>query len=576
MITWEKVIESEEIVGTPNAFSYTTNYGSAGITRVENWFYGIDQETYTEALNEITPQVLDGSYEGFGEEGYASITLTYQNGVLTRIANGGSSFYESPAYTVFILSGGIEDEGPAGNWQSSDYNSDWSRASVNLKSWEPTTITDYVGTITTIVPTFESRAVTTSYAAEITTTNFLFPISRIRTTETPPNSTLQTWTQNTYDTTFGTGKTTAVAYSSFRDFVPIVFENNNLQTKKTAIAPASFYEKTGTNTFETFSPTISSPFQQKTSTITTTSYVSNGYTATADGPLLKEGRFPSLIIGSNISNFNTATTGITYVETMDGSTYGVAGTKTFTITKNTTVLVNFLSSIINPIERITTTVTDWDDLKYLSTSGNSTTLGGYVIGAKNRFVTEGYHFLPEFLVDPKKIIAANIITLGVRAQSSGAVGGGVDDTGVSNYFYPHTNMVFLPATLSLSNITFRGNSFTKINEESSFTSTFDITGIGTTIWENLPPFTRSNTVIGGPIEGNAVIFRGSYSTFAEIGSGLSNVETAQTYSWNNSSPTTAFVQNVSVETFDPIYEELIGGALLPYPYSPITTVIDDY
>lgn len=564
MITWQEVVDKEQISGTPIGYS-AANIDSDGQYAAEtsDWFNGMI--AWSNSGQEGFPPDDLGDYDSFTIIGDRTLyyfdwgdwSQSYNNGLSTAY------YYTSTRFDEVFE----ESDAGSGTTSSSTYDSNWSRISVNLPSHELTTLQNQSGRITITSESQEAFLTTsafigTSPATTISVTAYSYRPVTITTTASISTSTIATWQVKTYDTVYFTGQTTANFYSSFSNELPATF-GNSITTVQSTIQPLSFVEISGYENTQNFTvKTVVGSVSQNA--VPTTTNV--GVTTFNSTNPITETNFQSIP--------TTSFQFLNFQKTQNQPIGGIFTTSSTNIGIVTTTSANFLSSTIA--------------LQYLSTSSIETTSEGFdsiESGTSSTYTQSGsfalnpiYNFLTT--VDGS-ILGATQATVGVRVNTTDGVGGGISPEGAGNFFYQHTASVALPATRSIRNSIgeqsiFSLDSYTKRDSNGGETSgKYFTTGSSTSIFQiifttvNIASNNPVNTVVGGPIRGEALIYNGKYSTFADNLDGTTSVTKPFQVVWESSAETTAWIPAFEAKT--------VGAAnnVLAISRHSITTVIDD-
>jgi hypothetical protein len=416
-------------------------------------------------------------------------------------------------------------------------NTDWSRSSVNLASYELQTLENQTGLITTTTETQEQVRTTEESGEDIVTTFTAQNITRTTTSQIN-TSTVATWSRVTYDTFFVTGQTTIKKFSSFANALPAVVANSEIITTEQTIEPRSFVE------IDTYAGTQNFTLKSASATFSLLAT-----TRTTQGAVITNSTNPQTIVGGS----KVATTG-------NGS-FTIQNTQQQNAqSQYTTVSINTRLSSTKQLDLIGQNVV----ASYESTSSIGRTSAGYetLISQDDSFTQTQSGFYEFSAVNqfttarPARLIGVKEITVGVRAESGGAAGGGVDAAGAGNSFYRHTTSVFLPASAvraqATRSTTWSLNSYTvRDSNEGETVSQFGVTGSPQSQWMTVAA-TQSSvaaaTVLGGPIAGRAIIFGGAYSTFADTDESSTEITEPFSVAWSASAATTAWLPAFRVET----------------------------
>jgi hypothetical protein len=546
MITWQKVIDVSEVSGTPNnREGGVTESDVRGLNNersqttegsgVFNWFAGIDEgEGGSTSSTPNHPDVFDfeitrtNNFEGdfpYGAQFYTAVAYSYAEGQADYTYYGYDVSIDDGDYT---LGGAIENN-------DVEINTDWSRATVTLASYELTTLSNQTGIVTTEEAT-TTRITTTSNDESPVTVTAEIPFTRTRSTITNTFE-VHTWTNTlTYETTFFTGQTTAQAFSEFVNFVPAVVSENAplvLTTTLTAVTPLTFVEREGADRqVEPFTLTFLTPAETISATRTVPTL---GNTVV--------GTFPEVTTGGTKITSQTQQQQTTSVGNDD---FGDQISKTLETTEvfnNLVTHVEFAGVSVSAQQTQSYTQKIIDPDAYFSSS-SYTEAGGVISYSESTIESAALKVTNYLTVQPLgQLSVAHSVEVAVRAVSDGEGGASYEQVAQGNNFFRNTMTGFIPATgaktESDSSYSFSGNSYTvKIGTNPTSSSVFTVAGQPTSQWTlNAAPVTMA----GGPIAGNIFISHGLYETHADSSSGTTKVESVLAQSWEANAPTTAWL-----------------------------------
>jgi hypothetical protein len=550
MITWEQPVNASAIAGTP--IGRSASYAAGGIVNNEqvslavsfeeeyDWFNGLITGK-TERSDDRFPiaGLLTSFGDVWGENGeFTSQTITFQDGPASETISNGSRTLAAPGIVGEFDGedgGATNEEFSLVDFTATFEDTDWSRATVTLNSYELTTLTGLTGLTTTEVVSLQTWPTTSLSGDEIFTVSSEFEVSAtMETVET--TFTKATWQPSEYSTTFGTGQTVAVFYSSFSHEIPATF-SNSLSTQTSVVEPLSFVALSG------YSDT-----QDGVSATQSTFTVSNvSKTASTAGASVADSTNPRTVTAFNA--ISTSQGGVLY-----------------TITQ-TTVYNGLFETAPTPARIVSTTEVEFAGGGLALTQFQTETVGDFAEGYSETFldgplsITQAglQNITPTNLFGTERIAtisALQQITVGVRADSNGEAGGAIEDVGRGQQFYLHSSSVVFPATASTvrdsTSFTFSGNSYTAKDTGGGETqSVFGVVGDSVSQYVSLG-VSQSNaasaTVLGGPIPGEAVIANGRYATFCGEDSGFSSPQFALKINWTASAETTAWLPAFRAET----------------------------
>jgi hypothetical protein len=561
MITWQRVIDVSEISGSAdNREGGITETDVRGLNSersqttersgVFNWFAGIDEGGGGETSSTPNhPDIFDfqinrtDNFEGdfpFGAQFITGLDYSYSAGETSITFYGYDVSIDDGDFT---LGGAIENN-------TVEINTDWSRSTRTLTSYELTTLSNQVGTTTTeeattthvtttsnqevpFTTTSEVPFTTTSEVPVTTTSEVPFTITRptiVNTFEVP------TWTNTlTYETTFVTGQTTAQAFSEFVNFVPgVVLQDAPLAltTKSTAVTPLTFVEREGADRqVAPFTRTSLAPAQTVSATRTV---------PTIGSTVL--GTFPVVAaLGTKI----TSQTQQQQTTSLAADDFGEQISKTLQTTQVFNNLVSHVefagvSASAQQTQSYTQQIIDPD--AYFSSS-SYTEFGGVFSYSESQSESAALKVTNYLAVQPVgQLSVAHSVEVAVRAVSDGEGGASYEQVAQGNNFFRNTMTGFIPATgaktQSDSSYSFSGNSYTvKAGTNPTSSSVFTVAGQSTSQWTlNASPL----TIAGGPIAGDIFISHGLYETHADSSSGTTRVESVLAQSWEANAPTTAW------------------------------------
>jgi hypothetical protein len=543
MITYEKVINAAEIsgsfVGNSQSFLVVEDwlvglidgFGRFSGESVDDWFGGV-VSFYVHNLDTPEGYIVLSREEGEQGDEFNAFTDTVLNGPPSFTANNGSFTFAAPAE---VQEYGTEDNAPTNAPNNFEYSvtgadSNWSRVSVGLQSWQSTVLSGLTGRSTTQVTTQEGVPTTTEVESQTITTAVTQEVQRTTTTQIT-DSTAASWQPSAYNTVFFTGQTTALVYRSFSNALPVVWQGSLVSVTET-VRPQSFVSFGGHASFGEIEG-------ESVSGLTFSGY---DWTRTTAGPAIINSTFPRIeLFGSKIT---TTTRGFARY-----STRGQVGIIAFT-TKSQPFLNTATSGVVIGGENVTAS--------FLQTTTVATDFGGYQSedtvngltqsGSAEIQTTNGFSFAQQ----PTGTVAKEV-TVGVRALSGGQAGSAVAAEGAGNQFFRHTESIVLAATAqavkSGSTFTFYRDSYTARDTEGQTTqSTYGVEGAGETIWQTVGAINPPATIVGGPLKGNAVLPPAKYSTFAGDESGTVSYSAPTQFVWSAGDSTTAFLPALSVQT----------------------------
>jgi hypothetical protein len=566
MITWQEVVGVSAISGTAVGYSYgaTDTVENQGRTTVQtyDWFGGeiaggsSFNRTDFGYLNEDFANVevsIDGTNETYFYTYDWGKNYTYRNGSATYTfftmgrtdAYGeGEGFFESIGDIDEIVS--VEP-----------FNSNWSRSSANLPSYELTTLQNQTGR-TTVTTDTQQQIRTTQLVDDIVETVLQNQNTTRTTTSQINTSTVATWQVKTYDTVFLTGQTTANLFSSFSHDLPAVWQSAVSSTSK-VIEPLSFVS------VGTYAGT-----QNFTIKGTSGTFSLHASTATTAGAVVSNSTNPQTAVGgTKATTVGDAFVSFRGTEQQDADEQfatvsfnaGIATSKALNFLGNT-VAAPFVStsSLGRTSEGYTTQSTD-------SNGGTTTQSGSFILSTINHFTTER----------AAAIVGVAEATVGVRAISNGAAGDGIEAGGQGNAHYRHTSSVLLPASTTRESgtrsTTWSLNSYTVRNSSNGETqSEYSATGAAQSQYMTVAT-TESNaaraTVLGGVIRGEALIYNGAYSTLAQAGEGTTEVTEPFGVTWAAGAATSAWIPSLRAMTVD------AAEAVVAISRHSFTQVLDD-
>ena len=552
MITWEQVVPAASISGEPVGYSSGLTDAAASYTdgTTKDWFNGEIASAFTRSVTDFGVLFEDFDEISIDENG---TTFTFRYDTQGIYSNGeGTTSGVSFDFTAEVGSGNF-----GGYTDVGEPNTDWSRQSVDLASYEETVLVNQTGITTTATAAVETVRTTQLVDERVETIASEVPISRTTTTQVSTFS-INSWTRNTYATVFVTGETTAKFFSAFSNEVPAVFDNG-IVTTASIIEPLSFVEVGGFATTQDVSVT----------SVELGDFGSSAWTTQTAGTSVQNSINPQTTVGGQRAA--TATRFIIVQQTAEEEVESQFATVEVSAKIGTTLQMPFGDSTVA--------------VQYVSTTEINQTAQGYLTGETLGDLTrtqsgEGAIANTNFFTTSRQaeIIGATQATVGVRAKSNGAVGGGIQSIAIGVPFYLHTTSVVLPAstvfTRSDTTFTFSGDSYTARDTSGGTTqSEFDVTGDSQTQFMLLAPVfsaaTRA-TVLGGRIRGNAIVVNGHYETFAGGSQGTSEVTEPLAVTWEANAATTAWLPSMSVET---VGES--ATAVLAISRHSFTEVIDD-
>jgi hypothetical protein len=575
MITWQEVADKSAILGSAPTYSATNefNYGGAltGTSR-SNWFEGISEFTASETfdndplLNE--PPLISELSEGeFRRSQTFGVDFSYTGA-------GGNTTVAYQAITAIAVEGGYEQVPTAAGTSSYlQTNSDWSRQTVTLNTYELTTISNITGRTTTessSVKTYPTTSQNTASSTVSAQSQTAISYSTTRSTA----STRATWQSRTYQTTFATGQTVVEKYSSFSHGIPLVLSNStSATTSESGNKTYSFFELNGYDpeasvsipsaiyTLAGIPPGIST--SEIIYSVTTRSSGSAVVLTGSQGPQITlSGGDDFRVVGTTVSDrfVDNATTGSWVTSTTQATT--TTGTTNLEYAE-TTHKVTVSSSA-------TFTVAAGDFFSSYSdqfiTEGLSRT-GFYQINEASTFTTNNVAQVADI---------ARRISVGVRVDSAEGPAGNVESEGWSNIYYRHSANIYLAGYSRNATATWSKDSYTF--RPTSGESSTGVYGAGAessaTQWMQSETTSRFNTLTGavtlagGKIEGNLLVHDGVYRTFNSETDGISSVTSPFVVSWESEAATTGWMK----ESFS-----ITGGTgcLLNLSRHPITTIIDE-
>jgi hypothetical protein len=545
MITWKKVIDVSEIRGTANIqeIGFTsTNLGGLNGERSQsteasgsfNWFAGVDQGGGGETSSTPNhPNVFDFEVTRttdfefdfpFRGKFYTGLVYSYASGATTNSFRGFDITVDDGA--EFTLGASIQDI-------VINVNTDWSRSTTSLASYELTTLINRTGTTTTEQAT-TARVTTTTNQQDPTTTTSQVPFTTTRATITNTFE-LHTWTNTLdYETTFVTGQTTERAFSQFANFVPAFVSNQAplvLATEISTVTPLTFVEREGVSGLAPFTLTF----------LTRAETVSATRTVTSVGDTV-QGTFPSVTTGGSKITSSTQERESTSVEADDFGEQAAKTIETIAVFNSLLSHVAFagVSQSAYQSQSYTQQINDPD--AYLSSI--SYTEGGALFYSETIFESAALRETGFFKLQPiGELSVAHSIGVAVRALPDGPGGASYEQVAQGNNFSRNTMTGVIPVTGEKteddSSYSFSGNSYTfQVGTNPTSSSVFTVEGQSTSQWTlNVSP---SVTMAGGPIAGDIFISYGHYETHDSSSSGSTRVESVLAQTWEANAPTTAW------------------------------------
>jgi len=533
MITWQEVVDASAISGSAIGYSngatatnieFSNTYGEtsdwfggniiSSATTEQTEFFVLFENAYSQEDNSYTFVWPGSEKEENGVSGKTWITQGVTDNE-TEISVGDTALSARP----------------------NTINTNWSRVTTNLATWQETTLQNQTGRATATTGVTLSQPTTQSVGGSVGTTLTGVPTTRT-TTSLVTNSTLKTWEPTAYSTVYLTGQTTAKFYGDFLNEVPAVWISGVETTTKT-MEPLSFVEIGGYAAAQNFTVQNITGANESHATTTTTQ--------------------GAIVTVSNLTDPKT-TVGGTAATTISGSPFVVQNTQTILAEdKFATVATSATVSSTKELSALQSTVA----VSYPNTLTLSKTTEGYTTYSSddgNTFSQSGSFFIATknlFATERRALAFAAIeATVGVRVKSTATAGGGVEEAGRGNAFYPHTTSVFLPASTvqmaATKTTTFSLDSYTVRDSSGNQTiSQFAATGAAQSQYMTAAT-TQSSvaraTVLGGPIHGEALIGNGNYKTFAGTSEGLTEVTEPFSTNWSASAATSAWLPAFRAET----------------------------
>jgi hypothetical protein len=546
MITWQEVVDASAISGTPVGYSSGRTelsraghlgYLNTGYTEgsTYDWFGGVIANSFS----------FDQVAFGFLNEDFDDVSID-QNGTTWTFyfpkagvtSNGGATntFFSLTRIEPEIGFGSTGD--PVTDSSSEPQDTNWSRSSVNLPSYVLTTLNNQAGTTTTQTASVELLPTTSLIEGETQTVNSQFAITRT-TTSAINTSTVASWQVQTYDTFFLTGQTTAQLYSSFSHGIPAVYQSGAIATASKTVEPMSFVESDTYANTQNF--TIKSTLQ---------TFGNSAWTTTTAGASVTNSTNPQTAVGGSKLATSNALRIVKNTEQQNAnevyatvSQNAILGTTKQANIGNSTVAAAFGST-----SSIGITSSGYETGGPIGTNATQTQSGEFFLDTTNGFATQR----------AAEVIAVHDVTVGVRANSSHAAGGGIEAIGAGQRFSFHTSSVVLPVSTTTqkegSSFTFFLDSYTAKDSDGETTqSVFNTTGQAQQQWMTIAPTNsaaNSASVLGGAIAGNAIVGNGNYRTFAAGGEGNSAVIEPLEVTWQAGAATTAWLPDFRVETVE--------------------------
>jgi hypothetical protein len=560
MITWQQVIDKTAISGTAPALQGTLAEDviapdgvSTEISYTLDWFGG----------QMVRSASASGLNVGFSySESSNSSTTSIVTGITALTTNGQISTTYG-LLTSSALEGGGEEETGAETIVETTQNSDWSRNTTQLTSYSFFTETTN-GTTTRTSQSQETFRTTTevvlSESSSISTTWSQRPVTYI-TLSFLTNFERPTWRGSAYETTFFTGQTTALAYSSFYNEIPIKLVSGNVSTVASTVQPLSFYSLSG----------VGSALSQAQATIVSEGAAYNATTTqtTAGSVVSLNQSNPRITAGGTKIGTRTIFASTLQLQSSQFShnalttvTNSYATTSHFNIGSDS-CQISFGSTHSQVTQAQNTYATE-DVLELSGYEGLGTATNSFSLTELSQFQT---------LHTNSAVTAAQEIGIGLRAVSSGSAGASIQLAGRNNLFQQHQSSVFLAASKisadSNGASTWFADSYTVRDSNGGTTAgTYGAEGASVVQWMIANAAVGAATVLGGALKGNAVILPGIYATYAGNTSATTNITSAQEISWNSNANTTGYRRES--------YTTSGGGqAILETSRHPVTIVLDD-
>lgn len=596
MITWHETINKSDILGEYqdgeyNSVGEVTGIGSSiGLTEIansesvsgnvgnsfgEDWFN--DEHVSGRTLYDRDGLGIAGNEEGETEGDIISYivvvgqTENYSNGTQS-VTFGGEKF------TGFF--GGDFDFAGYSTISEEYINTDWSRRTLELSSYELTTLTS-LGISTTTTNT--NYTVTTANLATTLTT-----ISQgVRTTTSDQNTTISfpTWKTSAFETVLTLGQTTRRRYSRFGNTAPATstttFDNASTYINvEETYDVLSFLSLTGysttsnTTVVNTVTEFVTDLFYS--SNISTEQIVST--TGTSGSTIFFGGNspfVPSVIpaggTGFASSRLTTFETNVSISRSREVNSGFFETIETTGYTQQITT-INFYPA---QVAKTFLTTQSWSNLflnqKYLSSESGSFINLGFT-------GTNSYSIRRESYLETIRRPLGNVRVEGFQGQEFVSTHYSVEyacrlnssDNGGGSYSLPiralsfaeYTQQAVIPLTgyrtSGSSTYSFYGSRFTATignNTETGIISTF---GQSTSFYRissaNPQTFTESHYVLGGKQKGEATLANGYYTKYYE--NGLEETEFLshpKNISWNNNAEITAYKYLVDYH-----YDEVVG------------------
>ena len=546
MITWQEVVDASAISGTPVGFSNgrTQNFLNDGGEVIgtgytegatHDWFGGQIVSSYS--IDEVNFAFLKEDFEDIQiDENGTTWTFLFPKADLFSNGAWSETFFSLTVIEPEIGFGSTGD--PVSDSVIRPENTDWSRSSVNLPSYVLTTLSNQAGTITTQTASVELLPTTSLIDGQTQTVNSQFAITRT-TTSAINTSTVASWQVQTYDTVFLTGQTTAQLYSSFSHGIPAVYQSGAIATASKTVEPLSFVES------DTYAGT-----QNFTIKSTSQTFTNSAWTTTTAGASVSNSTNPQTVVGG--SKFSTTNRLVIVKNTEQQDADEVYTTISKNVVLATTKQANLADTTVaaafGSTSSIGTTSAGYETGGPIGTDATQTQSGEFFLDTTNGFATQRQ----------AEVIAVHDVTVGVRANSSQAAGGGIESIGAGQQFSFYTSSVFFPASTTFerdsSSFTFFLDSYTVSDSEGETTqSFFNTTGQSQRQWMTIAPTNsapNSASVLGGAIAGNAIVGNGNYRTFAAGGEGNSAVIEPLEVTWEAGAATTAWLPDFRVETVE--------------------------
>jgi hypothetical protein len=571
VITYEQVVPSASISGSLTGLGY-----SSGVTQTINgqgstegatfdWFGGViqgsgkfDRTDFAFVLDDAQDEIINDD----GPNSFTFLTFTFNKEYSYRSGITTEEFYTRGLTLVNGPDGGQTVGSPALVVSESPQDPSWSVSDVELQTYEEIVLNDQPGTIS-VVTESQEQVISTALVGDKTETVFVERAATKLTTSLINSSTRATWVAAPYAAFFVTGQTTAKVFRQFANEIPAVWEEA-IMTKSSAVEPLSFvtingYSNTQNLTLATFSAT-----NVVAASTRTTLGASVQLDAMARNPRVVPG-------GTKASTTNSAFFLVDEaVDETDRETVNQFVKSEINVRRRTIKSLNFVDNSIAAQYALTVTA-EIAPPGYVSSEsfaeGSSTQSGFYEIQATNVLQTQR----------PASIVAVSHETVGVRAAPDEAAGGGVEEDGQNNAFFPHTAAIYLPGAAvaqdSVQTTIYSLNSYTIKNKNGDdVMGQFAATGEAQEQFKTAAPVqsnVASATVLGGPIAGQAIIHTGAYSTFAGAESGIANITDPFAAVWAASAATSAWLPAFQVETVGAV------NAVVAVSRHSFTQVIDD-